>query len=118
MPRLNAWSRLSVKAVLWALPRFLRTKMSGLDSKAGRILSRIQANVGGELLISMRGVPHLVIGGVGGLSIAYFGKRRFVRIFTGYRSSTVPQERFDFKQWPDAKAFLQARLGTSPATLS
>lgn len=83
--------------------------MSGLNSKAGRILSRIQANVGGELRISARGVPHLVIGGIGGLSIAYFGKRRFVRVFTGYCSAKAPQEKFDFHQWPDAKAFLQTR---------
>lgn len=83
--------------------------MSGVDSKAGRILSRIQANVGGELLISARGVPHLVIGGIGGLSIAYFKKRRFVRIFTGYRCATINQEKFDFSQWPDAKTFLQTR---------
>lgn len=83
--------------------------MSGLNSKAGRILTRIQANVGGDLRISARGVPHLVIGGVGGLSIAYFGKRRFVRVFTGYCRADMRQEKFDFSQWLDAKAFLQTR---------
>lgn len=80
-------------------------------SKAERILSRIQASVGGELRISRRGVPHLVIGGVGGLSVAYFAKRRFVRIFTGYMQFQANPEKFDFDQWPTAKAFIQERLG-------
>lgn len=79
-------------------------------SKAARILTRIQASVGGELRISRRGVPHLVIGGIGGLSVAYFAKRRFVRIFTGYMQFQANPEKFDFDQWPNAKAFIVARL--------
>jgi hypothetical protein len=42
--------------------------------------------------------------------VAYFGKARKVRIFTGYMQSQVPQEKFDFHQWPEAKAFIQVRL--------
>ncbi len=86
--------------------------------KAGRILTRIQDSVGGELRISHRGVPHLVLGGIGGLSVAYFGKTRKVRVFTGYMQSIVPQEKFDFGQWPDAKAFIQERLGLLRAHLA
>jgi hypothetical protein len=85
-------------------------------SKAERILSRIQSSVGGDLRVSRRGVPHLVVGGIGGLSVAYFEKRRFVRVFTGYMLFQQNQEKFDFDQWPNAKAFIVERLGRdSPA---
>lgn len=84
---------------------------SNIRAKAERILTRIQDSVGGDLRISKRGVPHLVIGGLGGISVAYFGKRKFVRIFTGYMLFDQAQEKFDFNQWPEAKAFIQKRLG-------
>jgi hypothetical protein len=83
-------------------------------SKAERILTHIQDNVGGDLRISRNGVPHLVIGGVGGLSVAYFAKKKRVRVFTGYMQFDKPQKKFDFDKWPDAKSFIQKRLGLPP----
>ena len=80
-----------------------------MTSKAERILGYIQEGVGGELRISRRGVPHLVIGGIGGLSVAYFCRTRQVRVFTGYMQPGV-QPKFDFKEWPAARDFILGQV--------
>lgn len=83
-------------------------------NKAMRVLSQIQGNIGGDLRISQHGVPHLVLGGKGGLSISYFGRTRILRIFLNYMSFAEPAPKFSFSNWMDAKSFLKTRpeLGT------
>ena len=72
-------------------------------SKAERILGRLKDRVGGEVRISRRGVPHLV---VKSLSACYFAKTKLVRVFTN------EQEKFDFKEWPLAASFIENRLNS------
>lgn len=83
-------------------------------SKAERILRRLQDNVGGDFRISQRGVPYLFIGGPDGLSACYFKTGKFVRVFTGFGKFDEKRKRFDFKEWPQAKAFIQEQMGTDP----
>lgn len=78
-------------------------------TKAERILNRIRDRVGGEVRISKRGVPHLAVSGVGGMSACYFTKTKIVRVFTNYMT-TEEQERFDFKEWPQAATFIEERM--------
>lgn len=52
------------------------------DNKAERILKKIQEHIGGDFKISRRCVPHLIINNY--YSVYYFGRKRFLRIFSGY----------------------------------
>lgn len=80
----------------------------GLDSKAGRILSVISEYIGGELRLSKSGVPHLVL--PGGYSACYFGKGRFIRVFSGYKTADNEKYR-DFKEWTDLVRHFHYDLG-------
>lgn len=77
------------------------------ECKAERVLRQIQRNVGGVICKSKSQTPHLVVGGVGGLSVVYFGKTRSLRVFTQYMKFNLKQELFDFKQWPEVKRFVE-----------
>jgi hypothetical protein len=79
-----------------------------MPSKAERVLGSLQRRVGGEVKISQRGVPHLV---VQNLSACYFGKNKLVRVFTNYGQFIEPQEKFDFKEWTEAASFIEDKLG-------
>jgi len=68
------------------------------NSSARGLLRYIQSQVGGELLTSRRGVPHLVLNHY--YSICWFGKGRFFRTFTGYLTSDN-QQYMDFKDTDD-----------------
>ena len=52
------------------------------ESKATRILAKIQSIVGGDLRISRAGVPHLVINDF--YSVAYFCRNKELAIWTHY----------------------------------
>ena len=65
--------------------------------KPKRVLQQIQKYIGGDLKISKRGVPHLVLGT---FSICYFGKRKYIRVFSDYCSAENGKYK-DFKTYPE-----------------
>lgn len=73
--------------------------------KAGRILTKIHGRTGGELRVSRRGVPHLVVGGQGGYSACYFAGRRRVLVWDAYATG-LEQRCWTFQQWPEAARFI------------
>lgn len=76
-------------------------------SKSEILLNKIKERTGGELKISMSGVPHLVIGTY---SVCYFGKKKSFRIFSGYRT---PQNRamIDFRDWTHVANWFETNTG-------
>ena len=74
------------------------------EPKAVRILKKIQAQVGGDLRFSKKGVPHLVINEF--YSVCYFAKYRSITVFDNYGNFDVKQNKTYFKQWLDAALYL------------
>ena len=87
-------------------PEYDRMYAQVPPTKAERILKKVQARVGGELKTSKKGTPHLVIGGVGGRSVCYFGLERRVVIFSGYGTLENCREAV-FKEWPQAATYIE-----------
>ena len=68
-------------------------------SKAERILKQIQIRIGGNVRISRRGVPHLVVSCHAKLySICYFARSRMLKVFADPYLSTNRQIK-TFKRW-------------------
>jgi len=72
-------------------------------SRAWNLLSKIQKHTGGEVKISDRNVPHLV---VDKHSVAYFMKRDSFRVFYLYMEFDKKQTKKDFKTWLDVANYL------------
>lgn len=84
----------------------MKTKVS----KAEHILGKIQEYIGGDLVISKRGVPHLVINDY--YSICYFATDKFLRVFSGYKTPNN-QKYGDFKTYPELVRHFHFVLGYS-----
>ena len=84
-------------------------KNSGYENKSDCILSKIKDRIGGEIRISKKGVPHLVIPKVYGMvdgvvqerlySVCYFASLRCLKVWVDY---ATPQNRClgMFKEYP------------------
>lgn len=76
------------------------------------------SKIGGEVLISRRGVPYLkfLVGGEE-YSVAYFGRNDFYRVF---RDNGWDQDRLDFKNPDEVVAWVEKerRIVTEGLTLS
>lgn len=64
-------------------------------SKPMEVLKKIQQYLAGELKISKRGVPYLVLGNY---SICYFGRYKFLRVF---ELNPINKKYKDFKTYPE-----------------
>jgi|SaaInlStandDraft_4_1057021.scaffolds.fasta_scaffold248060_2 hypothetical protein len=76
------------------------------ESKAFRILSRVQCYIGGDIHISKRSVPHLVIDHY---SICYFQRSRCIKLFSGYKTVENKLE-IEFKQFVDLVRYMHYNL--------
>jgi len=77
-------------------------------SKASRMLERVQEYIGGDLKISRRGVPYLLL--KGGYSVCCFCSGRFLRTFLGFGTPDNRKYR-DFKQFPELVRHFHFDLG-------
>lgn len=82
-------------------------KRSSQKNNAQEYLANIQEYVGGELKISKRKVPHLVINDW--FSICYFATYDFFKVFSGY--GTIQNKRLkNFKSWEEVVAYFHYEM--------
>lgn len=79
-----------------------------LEAKNHRIFQRIIKSVGkGEVFISRRGVPHVVIDNF--YSVVRFGNGT-IRVFDNYCDFKAKQKKHDFNQWGKVVDYLREVL--------
>lgn len=82
-------------------------KQSAKAPRPRHVMCQIQAQVGGDLRTSQRGVPYLVLADdVHCVSLCYFRKTRKLRLFKEFGGASGPGSRVDFLTWVAAKAYL------------